>query len=316
MEQLGVAVIGCGAWGYHHARVYSELPGVRLEAVADIDPRRVQRVTERFHCKGYSSVEKLLNEAIIDAVSVCTPTVTHFDLASLALTARKHVLVEKPMTDNVAEAEKLIKQARDYGVVLSVGFVERFNPAVQESKRTVDRGEIGEVLIIHTRRVTRRPSRVGDIGVVKDLGIHDVDVMNYIMDEPPESVYARAGAHNHCFEDYANVVLGYSGMRSGFVETNWLTPKRVRTLTITGSEGIIDVEYTTQELRVEKNDHIYQPLNWYREPLYLELSDFTSAVLEKRKPSVSGVDGVEALRVCEAALRSADTGQVVFLEDM
>jgi len=316
MKQLGVAVIGCGAWGYHHARVYSELPGVRLEAVTDLDPRRVQRVTERFHCKGYSSVERLLDEADVDAVSICTPTVTHFEIASLALTARKHVLVEKPMTDNVTEAEKLIKQARDYGVFLSVGFVERFNPAVQESKRTVDRGEIGEVLIIHTRRVTRRPSRVGDVGVVKDLGIHDVDVMNCIMDESPESVYARAGAHNHCFEDYANVVLGYSGMRSGFVETNWLTPKRVRTLTITGSEGIINVEYTTQELCVEKNDHIYQPLNWYREPLYLELSDFTSAVLEKRKPSVTGVDGVEALRVCEAALRSAETGRVVFLEDM
>jgi UDP-N-acetylglucosamine 3-dehydrogenase len=316
MEQLDVAVIGCGAWGYHHARVYSELPGVRLEAVIDLDPRRVQRVTERFHCKGYSSVERLLDEACVDAVSVCTPTVTHFDIASLALKARKHVLVEKPMTDNVAEAESLIKQARDYGVFLSVGFVERFNPAVEESKRTVDRGEIGEVLIIHTRRVTRRPIRIGDVGVVKDLGIHDVDVMNYIMGEPPESVYARAGAHNHCFEDYANMVLGYSGMRSGFVETNWLTPKRVRTLTITGSEGIIDVEYTTQELRVEKNDHIYQPLNWYREPLYLELSDFTSAVLEKRKPSVTGVDGLEALRVCEAALRSAETGGVVFLEDM
>ncbi|MCW4011794.1 MAG: Gfo/Idh/MocA family oxidoreductase [Candidatus Bathyarchaeota archaeon] len=316
MEQLDVAVIGCGTWGYHHARVYSEIPGVRLEAVADLDPRRVQNVTERFHCKGYSSVERLLDEADVDAVSVCTPTVTHYEVASLALTARKHVLVEKPMTDNVAEAESLIKQARDYGVFLSVGFVERFNPAVQESKRTVDRGDIGEVLIIHTRRVTRRPSRIGDVGVVKDLGIHDVDVMNYIMGESPESVYARAGAHNHCFEDYANMVLGYSGMRSGFVETNWLTPKRVRTLTITGSEGIIDVEYTTQELRVEKDDHIYQPLNWYREPLYLELSDFTSAILEKRKPSVTGVDGVDALRVCEAALRSADTGRVMFLEEL
>jgi UDP-N-acetylglucosamine 3-dehydrogenase len=316
MEQLDVAVIGCGAWGYHHARVYSELPGVRLEAVTDLDPRKVQRVTERFHCKGYSSLERLLDEADVDAVSVCTPTVTHFTVASLALTARKHVLVEKPMTNNVVEAESLIKQARDYGVFLSVGFVERFNPAVQESKRTVDRGEIGEVLIIHTRRVTRRPSRVGDVGVVKDLGIHDVDVMNCIMGEPPESVYARAGSHNHCFEDYANVVLGYSGLRSGFVETNWLTPKRVRTLTITGSEGIIDVEYTTQELRVEKNDHIYQPLNWYREPLYLELLDFTSAIREKRKTSVTGLDGLEALRVCEAALRSAETGQVVFLEDL
>ena len=159
MEQLDVAVIGCGTWGYHHARVYSEIPGVRLEAVADLDPRRVQSVTERFHCKGYSSVERLLDEAEVDAVSVCTPTVTHFEVASLALTARKHVLVEKPMTDNVAEAENLIKQARNYGVFLSVGFVERFNPAVQESKRTVDRGEIGDVLIIHTRRVTRRPSR-------------------------------------------------------------------------------------------------------------------------------------------------------------
>ena len=135
-----------------------------LEAVTDLDPRRVQRVTERFHCKGYSSVERLLDEADVDAVSICTPTVTHFEIASLALTARKHVLVEKPMTDNVAEAEKLIKRSKDYGVFLSVGFVERFNPAVQESKRTVDRGEIGEVLIIHTRRVTRRPSRVGDVG--------------------------------------------------------------------------------------------------------------------------------------------------------
>ena len=111
MKQLGVAVIGCGAWGYHHARVYSELPGVRLEAVTDLDPRRVQRVTERFHCIGYSSVERLLDEADVDAVSICTPTVTHFEIASLALTARKHVLVEKPMTDNVAEAEKLIKRS-------------------------------------------------------------------------------------------------------------------------------------------------------------------------------------------------------------
>lgn len=311
-----MAVIGCGAWGYHHARVLSEIPSVRLEAVADIDPRRVQRVSERFHCRGYSSAERLLKEADVDAVSICTPTVTHFELASMALTARKHVLVEKPMTNNVSEAEALIKQARDYGVFLSVGFVERFNPAVQESKSAVDRGEIGEVLIIHSRRVTRRPARVGDVGVVKDLGIHDIDVMNFIMGETPERVYALMGAHNHGFEDYANVVLGYPGTRSGFVETNWLTPKRVRTLNITGSEGIIDVEYTTQELRIEKNDHIYQPLNWYREPLYLELLDFTSAVLEKRNPSVTGEDGLKALQVCEAALRSSEDGQVVVMGDM
>ena len=314
MGQLKVAVIGCGSWGYQHARVFSELPHVGLEAVADINPERVQRVTERFHCKGYSSPEKMLKDSDLDAVSVCTPTTTHVDLAYLALMARKHVLVEKPMTNTSEEASRLIDTARSVGVFLSVGFVERFNPAVQESKKMVEQGEIGEVLVVHAKRVTRRPARVGDIGVVKDLGIHDIDVANYIMGDTPETVYATVGSHSHCFEDYANIVLRYRGNRSAFIETNWLTPKRVRTLTITGSEGIIEVEYTTQELRVEKNDHIYQPLNWYREPLYLELLDFTSAILEKRKPTVSGEEGLQALRVCEAALESAETGQAVVIK--
>jgi UDP-N-acetylglucosamine 3-dehydrogenase len=311
MGQLRVAVIGCGLWGYHHARVYSELPHVALEAVADVNPERVQLVTGRFHCRGYGSAERMLEESDVDAVSICTPTVTHEELASVALLARKHVLVEKPMTNTCEEARRLIEDARKFGVFLSVGFVERFNPAVQESKRIIEEGEIGNVLILHTKRVTRRPERVGDIGVVKDLGIHDIDVANYIMGGSPKTVYATAGSHSHSFEDYANIVLDYGGKRCAFIETNWLTPKRVRTLTITGSEGIIDVEYTSQELRVEKNDHIYQPLSWYREPLYLELLDFTSAILEKRSPSVTGVDGLEALRVCEAALESAETGQVI-----
>ena len=315
MEQLNVAVVGCGAWGYQHARVYHELPGVNLEAVVDTNPERVQHVTEMFHCKGYSSVDLMLEKADVEAVSICTPTVTHFNLANLALDARKNVLVEKPMTNSSEEAAMLMDTAQRLGVSLSVGFVERFNPAVRESKEIVEKGEIGEVLGVHARRVTRRPSRVGDIGVVKDLGIHDIDVINYIMGESPRIVFARVGRHNHCFEDYANIVLVYSGYRSGFVETNWLTPKRVRSLTITGSEGIIEVEYTTQELRIEKDDHIYQPLNVYKEPLYLELSEFTSSILEKRKPSITGEDGYQALRVCEAALESTETGQVVQLCD-
>jgi len=311
MEKLKVAVIGCGVWGYNHARVYSELPSAKLEAVVDIDPEKTQRACKRFHCKGYGSVDKMFSEVDIDAVSICTPTITHYDIAHRALMERKHVLVEKPMTATSEEAEKLIDEARQVGSFLSIGFVERFNPAVVESKKLVSRGEIGDVLNIHTRRVTRKPSRVGDIGVVKDLGIHDIDILSYIMGEQPEKVYATIGCHRHRFEDYANIVLRYSDGRSGFVETNWLTPKRVRNLTITGSDGIINVEYTTQELCVKKNDYIYQPLNWYREPLQLELQDFTSAIMEKRKPTVTGVDGLNALRICEAALKSGDSGEIV-----
>jgi len=311
MRQLKVAVIGCGSWGFQHARVFSDLPNVRLEAVADVNPERVQRVTDRFHCKGYGSVEKMLKDSEAEAVSVCTPTVTHACLAVQALNAGKHVLVEKPMTDSSEEAMRLLDAARRVGVFLSVGFVERFNPAVQESKRMIDEGDIGEVLIVHAKRVTRRPTRVGDIGVVKDLGIHDIDVANYIMGCTPRTVYATGGSHSHCFEDYANITLRYEGKRSAFIETNWLTPKRVRTLTVTGSEGIIYLEYTTQELRVEKDDHIYQPLSWYKEPLYLELADFTSAILEKRRPTVTGEDGLNALRICEVALESIKTGRVM-----
>jgi len=314
MEQLKVAVIGCGSWGYHHARVYSELPDVMLEAAVDCNPEKVQRITEVFHCKGYSSTDKMLEETNVDAVSVCTPTSTHFEISKQALRAGKHVLVEKPMTNTSREAIDLVKTADQVGVSLSVGFVERFNPAIQEAKKIVNRGEIGEVLVIHAKRVTRRPHRVGDIGVVKDLGIHDIDVTNFVMDKQPNKIYATMGCHNHCFEDYANIILSYEGQRSGFIETNWLTPKRVRTLTITGSEGIVHVEYTSQKLKLEKNDHIYQPLNGYREPLYLELSDFTSAILEKRQPKITGIEGLNALRVCEAALESAQTGQVIELK--
>ena len=165
----------------------------------------------------------------------------------------------------------------------------------------------------YTRRVTRRPNRVGDIGVVKDLGIHDVDVVNYLMGGTPETVYAHSGSIKHSFEDYANISLGFSEGKSANIVTNWLTPKRVRSLTVTGSEGIIDVEYTSQELRIEKDDHIHQPLNGYKEPLYLELQEFTSSILEEREPEVTGIDGLNALIVCEAALESSRTGEVVRL---
>ena len=189
--------------------------------------------------------------------------------------------------------------------------MERFNPAVRISKRLIDDGEIGRIIMAHAKRVTRRPGRVGDIGVIKDLGIHDIDVITHLMGETPETVYATAGSLIHTFEDYANIMLGYRGNRSAFIETNWLTPKRVRSLTVTGSDGIIGVEYTAQELRVEKDDYIHQPLNGYREPLYSELQEFTSSIMEEREPEVKGRDGLRALEICEAALESAKTGRVV-----
>lgn len=293
MNQLNVAVIGCGAWGINHAKVYRDMSGVRLAAIADIDARRVQDASKKFSANGFTDTLRVIDDPGIDAVSICTPTCTHGYIAERALRKGKHVLVEKPRTDTSAEASSLNDLAEEYGLNLMVGFVERFNLAVQESKRLVDAGEVGRVIMANARRVTRRPGRVGDIGVIKDLGIHDIDVITHLMGEPPETLYATAGSHMHSFEDYANITLVYRGNRSAFIETNWLMPRRARSLTITGSEGIIWVEYTTQKLMVEKDEYIHQPLNGYREP------------------SVTGEDGLRALMICEAALESAKTGRVV-----
>lgn len=311
LDPLNVAVIGCGSWGYHHARVFKDLSNVNLLMISDVEPTRARFVAERFNVPWTADPSNVFKNDQIEAVSICTPTITHSKLAWEALASGLHVLVEKPMTNTIEEAERLIDEASRNCVFLSVGFVERFNPAVSETIRFIQEGEIGKVLLIHTKRVTRRPPRIGDVGVVKDLAIHDIDVVTAVLEEVPERVFSTTGCLNHSFEDYSNIHLCYGADRSAFVEANWLTPKKVRTLVVTGSEGIISVEYISQELRIEKNDHIHQPLNEYKEPLYLELENFTSSIQNKKEPLVTGQDGLTALQVCEAALHSSKTGSVV-----
>ncbi len=241
---------------------------------------------------------------------------THAEIALKAIRAGKHVLVEKPMTNTLEEAKELITTAEKHGIHLAVGFVERFNPAVNEAMNLIDQGKIGDVILAHTRRVSRRPLRIGDVGVIKDLTIHDIDIVNNLFPEEPDSVFCTAGSIAHNFEDYANINLRYSGDRNAFIETNWLTPKVVRNLTITGSEGIITVHYRTQEITVENNERLTQPFLPYREPLYQELHSFTRAVIDDTTPEVTGEDGLIALRICEAALRSARTGETIKLPDI
>lgn len=313
MKRLGTAVIGCGVWGRNHARVYSELPSTRLLSVADLNPAVSKEIGKRYRAKWHTDAESVIKDPEIDLISICTPTVTHYDIALKAIEEGKHILVEKPMTNTIEEAKALIEAAEKNSVILTVGFVERFNPAVQEAIKRVADGEIGEVILAHTRRVSRSPGRIGDVGVIKDLAIHDIDIVNHIFKGDPESVYAIAGRIAHNYEDYANINIRYKGDRTAFVETNWLTPRRKRTLTITGTEGIINVEYTTQEISIETHQQVTQPILPYQEPLYLELKNFVDSVTNDTPPQVTGEDGLKALRICEAALSSAKIGRRVEL---
>jgi UDP-N-acetylglucosamine 3-dehydrogenase len=313
MTKLNAAVIGCGSWGRNHARVYSELPNVNLVAVADTAPAAANEVAEKYRAKPYTESAKLLEDPDIQLVSICTPTITHARLALQAIEQGKHVLVEKPMTNTVEEAKKLIKASKKRGVTLTVGFVERFNPAVQEAHRRIAKGEIGGVILAHTRRVSQRPLRIGDVGVIKDLAIHDIDITSILFNEEPRTIYATAGSIAHQFEDYANINIGYPENRTAFIEANWLTPKKVRQLNVTGTKGMITVDYITQQLTIENDQQLIQPNIPYQEPLHLELKSFADSIISDTPPTVTGEDGLRTLQVCEAALKSSRTGKQVRL---
>ena len=305
MAKVNLAVLGCGFWGKNHVRVLSELASCNLVAVADIDGVRARALGEKYHLDWFTDPFELIERKDVAFISICTPTITHAKLASEAIKAGKHVLVEKPMTNTVEEAEGLIKNAENQNVKVMVGFIERFNPAVRKAKEIMEQGNIGKVVLASSRRVSRWPERIGDVGVVKDLAIHDIDLICHLFGNEVVQVYAIAGSLVHKFEDYAHITLSFKDGRSAFIEANWLTPRKIRTLTLTGTEGLIQVEYITQEVTVDNQHLSYSPVLSQEEPLKVELEYFLNSILSDVMPEPSGKDGLLALRICDAALKSA-----------
>jgi len=315
MKKLGVAVIGTGFWGKNHARVYKELAETELIAICDIDAQRAKNVADQFGAKPYTSTTKMLKDTNIDAVSVCTWSTALAKEAAKAAEAGKHVLVEKPMAANVKQAENLLKKAEKAGVHLTVGFLMRFIPGLQRMKKAVEDKTIGELVCASGKRVSQWPERIGDVGVVKDTAIHDIDAMLHLFNEDPVAVYAKTGSmRNKRFEDYAQIMISFKGAKSAFIESNWLTPYKTRVLIVTGSEAIMTLDYITQELTVENAKETTKPRYPMQEPLKLELQHFANCIMKKEKPIITGLDGLKALRIAESALKSSATGRIIELK--
>jgi UDP-N-acetylglucosamine 3-dehydrogenase len=314
MKKLGVAVIGTGGWGKNHVRVYKELASTELVAICDVNAERAKDIASQFGVKAYTNSTRMLRNKEIEAVSVCTWSTKLAREALKALKAGKHVLVEKPMATNTKQAEKLLETAEQNDLHLTVGFLMRFIPGLQHIRETVENKKIGELVCATARRVSQWPERIGDAGVVKDTAIHDIDVMRYIFNEDPITVYAKTGSMRHIkFEDYAQIMLTYKDGKSAFIESNWLTPYKTRLLTVTGSGAIMKLDYMTQELWIEDPKENLQPRFPWQEPLKLELQHFADCILEKKKPLLTGVDGLKALQVAEAALRSSAKNRAIKL---
>jgi UDP-N-acetylglucosamine 3-dehydrogenase len=191
----------------------------------------------------------------------------------------------------------------------------RFIPGLRHIREVVENKKLGEFVCATAKRVSQWPERIGDVGVVKDTAIHDIDVVRFISGEDPVSVYAKTGSLRHRqFEDYAQIMLTFEDGKSAFIESNWITPYKTRILTVTGSEAIMRLDYITQELWIEDANENLQPRFPWQEPLKLELRHFADCILEKKKPVITGDDGLIALEIAEAALRSSAKNKVVKLK--
>jgi UDP-N-acetylglucosamine 3-dehydrogenase len=312
MDKLRVAVIGVGFWGRNHARVYSEVIGAELVAVVDPDRSARESMSAKYGCSDYATVEELLEKEDIDAASVCTPSVLHGEVTSKLIDRDVAVLVEKPFTATLSEGLVLYEKIKRKRVHVSVGFIERFNPAVSHVKKVISEGGLGDVILFYSKRVSSWPIRIGDVGVVKDLSIHDLDLARHLLGSEVTSVYAISGASNNTFrqEDYANILLRFP-KATAFVESNWLTPYKERVLIVTGSKATVTANYLTQEVSVADVNGKFMPTIRFQEPLRLELESFIDSVRTSKQLCASVEDGLKALALAEAALKSARTGNSV-----
>lgn len=318
---LKVGVIGVGSMGRNHARVFSEIAD--LVGVADPDKKAGKSVSSKIGTRHFEDYQDLLKEDV-QAVSIAAPTEMHFKIAKDVMSKGVHPLVEKPMCLTLQDSEEMVKLAKDAGLTLAIGHIERHNPVVAFAKKALAGGAYGDAIALSARRVSSFPARIKDVGVIMDLGIHDVDVMRYLLGSEVESVFAQGKKMKHdVFEDHANILLDFKNGTAGFVEINWLTPMKVRKLSLTCSKNFVELDYVKQSLVISSSALMeYDPFNLYQvpleydirrvsiqkeEPLKNELNDFLNAIQSKRDPLVSGEDGLMTMRVIQAAMESSKT---------
>jgi predicted dehydrogenase len=327
---IKAAVIGVGSMGWNHARIYNELEGVDLVAVADLDGGVAERVAHVYGARGYTDYREMLRHEELDIVSIAVPTQIHRETALAALQRGCHILVEKPIASTIEEGQDMVALAASQGLKLAVGHIERFNPAIVELKRRLKRGEAGQIFQIHARRSGPFPTRVRDVGVVIDLATHDLDIMRYLLDSEVKRTYAETEQEIHTdHEDLLSGLLRFENGVIGLLSINWLTPTKIRELTVTGESGMFLVNYLTQDLYFYENDHADS--HWgslgllrrvsegnmvrlkieKREPLRVEIESFIKAVLEDEEPAVRGEDGLIALALAQRLVESGQENAVI-----
>jgi UDP-N-acetylglucosamine 3-dehydrogenase len=327
-DQLRVGLMGVGMMGRNHARVLRSLDGVHLVAVADPvgDPHGVAA-----DLPVLPDVDALI-DAGIDMCVVAVPTSLHHDVGLKLAAAGVHTLIEKPLAVNVAESEAVVAAFEAAGVIGCVGHIERYNPALRALRVRLESGEVGEIHQVATRRQGPFPNRISDVGVIKDLATHDIDLTAWVIQQPYVSVSAHT--QHKSGRQHEDLVAVVGQMADGTVAShlvNWLSPMKERLTVVTGERGCFVADTLNADLTFYENGTVLT--EWDRvasfrgvtegnvtryaipkpEPLRVEHENFRDAVLGKSDDIITMREGLATVRVAEACLESAQRGHTVAL---
>ncbi len=301
---MNVCVIGLGWMGRLHLRVYSEMRDVNVVGVMDIDPEIRSQVQKQYGVPVFDNLEELL-ETKPEAVSVCVPTVLHHETAMAVIERGIPLLVEKPLAASAAQSREIVASANEAGVPLMVGHIERFNPAVQRIRELIAEDE--HVISIQIERVGPYPPRIQDVGVIRDLASHDIDLVHHLSGSKYQSINGVTSCN---IGEHEDTVIISAKMENGIlaqINCNWITPYKSRRIHVATNTRYIEGNLITQQVKeyskFERYDASYNVREWpvmYREPVKEELSAYLSAVREGRSMPISGEDGLYVLETIES----------------
>ncbi|MGB9691234.1 MAG: Gfo/Idh/MocA family oxidoreductase [Candidatus Sumerlaeaceae bacterium] len=304
MPKIRVGVVGVGHLGQHHARVYAELENCELVGVADVDARAAQKIAKQYKTSAYTDYRELLGR--VDACSIVVPTVLHYEIARDFLESGVHVLVEKPITSNVEQAQALINLAREKQRILQVGHIERFNTAIMRLKQIVR-----NPAFIEAHRLGPYDPRVKDVGVVLDLMIHDLDIILQLVNAPVTYLEAAGVGIYGDKEDIANARIHFENGCIANLTASRVTPVRKRKIRVFQRNAYIAIDYIEQDVEIYRRIHtpnappgtptvtIVRTKETLKrqEPLKLELQHFLECIERGTEPMVKGEHARDALEL-------------------
>jgi predicted dehydrogenase len=311
-DKLKLGIIGVGHMGQYHVNVAKQLSDATLTGIYDADPERVKVIAQKYGVPSFATPEELIKN--VDAVVIAAPTFLHHTISKLALTAGKHVLVEKPIAESVEQAKELVELAIKNKLVLQVGHVERFNGAILELGKIVD-----TPMLIESRRLAPYNPRIKDVGVVLDMMIHDIDIVLNLVDSDVVTVHAVGQKVVSEHEDVATVVLKFANGCVATIAASRNTQAKIRTLNITDKNAYIKLDFADQEIELHrqassntqmslesiryKQESIVEKIFVHKDnPLKQEHEHFVKCILGKDTPHVEGDKDIKTLEIAHKIL--------------